>query len=137
MKRLISAVLLLTFLNGCSLPLVGSLTSSTVTGVATGNYQRSLVSGSIDLAVHKTTGKTPGQHLYAAVENKYTEKKLKKHFPNKELKIRDFQLSWKDYGPDISPTMASVKNHSVKRPVSDYRVEYYTNQSSFLFFNYN
>ena len=89
MKRIISALLLITFLNGCSLPLVGSLTSSTVTGVATGNYQRSLVSGGLDLAVHKTTGKTPGQHLYAAVENKYTEKKLKKHFPNEEIKYKD------------------------------------------------
>ena len=119
MKRFISAVLLVTFLNGCSLPLVGSLTSSTVTGVATGNYQRSLVSTSIDFAVHKSTGKTPGQHLYAAVSNKYTEKKLKKHFPNEDLKIKDFQLSWKDYGPEITPTVAST---SLNRHANTYRV---------------
>ena len=107
MKRIISALLLITFLNGCSLPLVGSLTSSTVTGVATGNYQRSLVSGGLDLAVHKTTGKTPGQHLYAAVENKYTEKKLKKHFPNEENKYKDFKMSLAYDYPEIAPTMAS------------------------------
>ena len=86
MKRIVSALLLITFLNGCSLPLVGSLTSSGITGVATGNYQKSLVSSTIDLAVHKSTGKTPGQHLYASLSNKYTDKKLKKHFPNGEIK---------------------------------------------------
>ena len=119
MKRFISAVLLVTFLNGCSLPLVGSLTSSTVTGVATGNYQRSLVSTSIGFAVHKSTGKTPGQHLYAMAKNKYTEKKLKKHFPNEEFKIKDFQLSW-NFDYPVAPTMASLN-----RP------------DKFLFYNYN
>ena len=86
MKRVIGALLITTFLNGCSLPLIGSLTSSGITGVATGNYQKSLVSSTIDLAVHKSTGKTPGQHLYASLSNKYTDKKLEKHFPNKEIK---------------------------------------------------
>ena len=86
MKRIIGALLLITFLNGCSLPLVGSLTSSGITGVATGNYQKSLVSSTIDLAVHKSTGKTPGQHLYASLSNKYTDKKLEKHLPKKEIK---------------------------------------------------
>jgi len=86
MKRVIGALLITTFLNGCSLPLIGSLTSSGITGVATGNYQKSLVSSTIDLAVHKSTGKTPGQHLYASLSNEYTDKKLKKHFPNEEIK---------------------------------------------------
>ena len=86
MKRIIGALLITTFLNGCSLPLIGSLTSSTVTGIATGNYQQSLVTSVIDFGVHETTGKTPGQHLYASLSNKYTDKKLEKHFPNKEIK---------------------------------------------------
>ena len=86
MKRVVGALLIITFLNGCSLPLIGSLTSSGITGVATGNYQKSLVSSTIDLAVHKSTGKTPGQHLYASLSNEYTDKKLKKHFPNEEIK---------------------------------------------------
>ena len=86
MKRVISALLITTFLNGCSLPLIGSLTSSTVTGIATGNYQQSLVTGAIDFGVHEATGKTPGQHLYASLSNKYTDKKLEKHFPDKEIK---------------------------------------------------
>ena len=134
MKRFISAVLLVTFLNGCSLPLVGSLTSSTVTGVATGNYQRSLVSTGIDFSVHKSTGKTPGQHLYAAVSNKYTEKKLKKHFPNEDLKIKDFQLSWKDYGPEITPTVAST---SLNRHANTYRVNTFKDPQSAFFSQFN
>ena len=86
MKRVVGALLIITFLNGCSLPLIGSLTSSTVTGLATGNYQQSLVTGTLDFAVYESTGKTPGEHLYASLSNKYTDKKLKKHFPNEEIK---------------------------------------------------
>ena len=86
MKRVVGALLIITFLNGCSLPLIGSLTSSTVTGIATGNYQQSLVTSAIDFGVHEATGKTPGEHLYASLSNKYTDKKLEKHFPNKEIK---------------------------------------------------
>ncbi len=101
MKRVVGALLIITFLNGCSLPLVGSLTSSGITGVATGNYQKSLVSSTIDLAVHKSTGKTPGQHLYASLSNKYTDKKLEKHFPNKEIKWP----GWHTYVKPISYTV--------------------------------
>ena len=86
MKRIVGALLVITFLNGCSLPLIGSFTSSGITGVATGNYQKSLVSSAIDFGVYESTGKTPGQHLYASLSNKYTDKKLEKHFPNKEIK---------------------------------------------------
>ena len=100
MKRIVSALLLITFLNGCSLPLVGSLTSSGITGVATGNYQKSLVSSTIDLAVHKSTGKTPGQHLYASFSNKYTDKILERHFTNKEINFQDSHCVFKSLKPD-------------------------------------
>ena len=86
MKRIVGALLVITFLNGCSLPLVGSITASSLTGLATGNYQHSLISSAIDVGVHEATGKTPGEHLYASLSNKYTEKKLKKHFPNEEIR---------------------------------------------------
>jgi len=86
MKRVVGALLIITFLNGCSLPLIGSFTSSGITGVATGNYQKSLISSAIDFSVYESTGKTPGQHLYASLSNKYTDKKLEKHFPDKEIK---------------------------------------------------
>ena len=101
MKRIIGALLLITFLNGCSLPLVGSFTSSGITGVATGNYQKSLISSAVDLGVYESTGKTPGQHLYASLSNKYTDKKLEKHFPNKEIK-------WPGWHTYVKPISYSV-----------------------------
>ena len=101
MRSIIGSLLIITFLNGCSLPLVGSLTSSTVTGVATGNYQKSLISSAIDLGVYESTGKTPGEHLYASLSNKYTDNKLEKHFPNKEIKWP----SWHTYVKPISYTV--------------------------------
>ena len=86
MRSIIGTLLIITFLNGCSLPLIGSFTSSGITGVATGNYQKSLVSSAIDFGIYESTGKTPGQHLYASLETNFTKKKLEKHFPNKEIK---------------------------------------------------
>jgi len=105
MKKLISSLFLITFLNGCSLPLIGSLTTNSITGAVTGNYQRSLVSGGIDFAVHESTGKTPGQHLYAMVDNKYTKKKLEKHFPDKDITWGAF--AYEDFG--MEPMGASYK----------------------------
>ena len=63
MKRIIGALLLITFLNGCSLPLIGSFTSSGITGLATGNYQPGIISSAIQAGVHEQTGKTPFQHI--------------------------------------------------------------------------
>ena len=85
MKKILFTILMLASLNACSLPLVGSLTSSGITGAVTGEYQRSLVSGGVDILVHESTGKTTGQHLYAMVENKHTKEKLEKHFPEKTI----------------------------------------------------
>ena len=114
MKRIIGALLIITFLNGCSLPLIGSLTSSTVTGLATGNYQQSLVTSAIDFGVHEATGKTPGQHLYASLSNKYTDKKLEKHFPNKEIKWP----SWHTYVKPISYTVLDKYAPNFKSPLA-------------------
>ena len=121
MKRSIGLLLIITFLNGCSLPLVGSLTSSGITGVATGNYQKSLVSSAIDFSVHEATGKTPGQHLYASLSNKYTDKKLEKHFPNKEINWP----GWHTYVKPISYTVLdkyapNFQIHQDKEPVQTF-----------------
>ena len=121
MKRIVGALLIITFLNGCSLPLIGSLTSSTVTGLATGNYQQSLVTGAIDFGVHEATGKTPGQHLYASLSNKYTDKKLEKHFPNKEIKWP----GWHTYVKSANYTFIdkyapNFKIHQEEKPVQTF-----------------
>ena len=154
MKRLLGAVLLVTVLNGCAqLPLVsnlgGSLSINGAIAGVTGNYERQGVSAVINLASHKSTGKTVSQHLYAAVENKYTKKRLKKHFKNNELSIADFQIADKsigDYFPskqnlsfvtNYKPSFLSSKRKEIK--VSNvkwqlqgfnYRV-YDTNQPNF------
>ena len=105
MKKILLSILLLTSLNACSVPLIGSLTSSGITGAVTGEYQRSLVSGGVDILVHKSTGKTPGQHLYAMVDNKHTKEKLEKHFPDKEITWGAF--AYEDFG--LQPDAASYK----------------------------
>jgi len=106
MKRLLGAILLVTFLNGCSgLPLVstleGSLSINGAIATATGKYEHQAASALVNLASHKSTGKTVGQNLYAMVENKYTKKRLKKHFKNKELTITDFKIADKSIGDYI------------------------------------
>ena len=106
MKRLLGAILLVTFLNGCSgLPLIstleGSLSINGAIATATGKYEHQAVNALVNMASHNATGKTVSQHLYAAVENKYTEKRLKKHFKNKELSVTNFEIANKslsDFG---------------------------------------
>jgi hypothetical protein len=106
MKRLLSAILLVTFLNGCAgLPLVstleGTLSINGALGAVTGKYETQAVSAFVNLASHESTGQTVSQHLYAAVENKYTKKRLEKHFKNKELSVANFEIANKslnDFG---------------------------------------
>ena len=125
MKRILSTILVITFLNGCSLPLVGSLTSSTVTGLATGNYQQSVVTSAIDFGVHEATGKTPGQHLYASLSNEYTDKKLKKHFPNKEIKFPD----WQSYVKPTTYTVLDKYAPNFKSPIINTPITFFNKKT--------
>jgi len=106
MKHWIGAVLLLTFLNGCSgIPLIATLEGSlsingAIAGV-TGNYERQAVNAMVNLASHKSTGKTVSQHLYAMAETKYTKKRLEKHFKDKNISVTSFEIANKslsDFG---------------------------------------
>ena len=117
MKRLLGTVLLVTFLNGCSgLPLVSTLEGSlsingAIAGV-TGKYEHQAANALVNLASHKSTGKTVSQHLYAIVETKYTKKRLEKHFKNKELSVTSFEIANKslsDFG------VLLPKNHIPKK----------------------
>ena len=152
MKRLLGAILLVTFLNGCSgLPLISTLEGSlsingAIAGV-TGNYERQAVNAMVNLASHKSTGKTVSQHLYAIAETKYTKKRLEKHFKNKELSVTSFEIvnkSLSDFGGFL-PKDYGIWNFGkkkVKRKVSltetkvkwqgfNYRV-YDSNQPNFF-----
>ena len=150
MKRLIGTVLLVTFLNGCSgLPLVstleGSLSINGAIATATGKYEHQAASALVNLASHKSTGKTVGQNLYAMVENKYTKKRLKKHFKNKQLTVTDFRIASTTLGdylpkakvflarynvPPIHVTETFVEKTKIKWEGFNYRV-YDTNQPNF------
>ena len=106
MKRVLGAVLLVAFLNGCAgLPLIstieGSLSINGAVGLATGKYEHQAASALINMASHKSTGKTVSEHLYTAVETSWTKNTMEKHFPNKKLTITDFKIlnkSLSDFG---------------------------------------
>ena len=129
----------MTVLNGCAqLPLVSSLEAGlTVNGAiagVTGKYEAQALNATINLASHKSTGKTINQHLYAAVENKYTKKRLEKHFKNKEISVTNFEIANTSIG-DYIPTkktfsfltrhthnVAYKVNHKIKWDGYNYRV---------------
>ena len=61
MNKAIIILVALTFLQGCSIPLVGSIGGNGVTAIATGQYEKSLISSGIDIVVHSETGQTTSQ----------------------------------------------------------------------------
>ena len=67
MKNIVLSILLLTMLNACSVPLMGSLTSNGITGAATGNYHKSLGHSALDMMVHHKTGHTTTELLIKKV----------------------------------------------------------------------
>ena len=130
MKRLLGAILLVTFLNGCSgIPLVSTLEGSlsingAIAGV-TGNYEHQAANALINLASHNSTGKTISQHLYAAVETKYTKKRLEKHFKNKELSVTSFEIANKslsDFGGFL-PKDGIFASFTSKKEMPDFLVK--------------
>ena len=72
MKNLL-AIISLVALTNCSLPLIGSVGTSSVTGVVTGKYTHSAATTVIDIATYEKTGKTTKQHLYSKIFQKEKE----------------------------------------------------------------
>ena len=72
MKNLL-AIISLVALTNCSLPLVGSVGTSSVTGVVTGKYTQSAATTVIDIVTYEKTGKTTKQHLYSKIFQKEKE----------------------------------------------------------------
>ena len=72
MKNLL-AIISLVALTNCSLPLVGSVGTSSVTAVVTGKYTHSAATTVIDIATYEKTGKTTKQHLYSKIFQKEKE----------------------------------------------------------------
>ena len=128
MKRLLGTVLLVTLLNGCAgMPLVSTLEGSlsingAIAGV-TGKYEHQAANALVNLASHKTTGKTVSEHLYAIVETKYTKKRLEKHFKNKELSVTSFEIANKslsDFGVLLPKNHFLTSNNKSKTPIKTF-----------------
>jgi len=84
MKNLL-AIISLVALTNCSLPLIGSVGTSSVTGVVTGKYTHSAATTVIDIATYEKTGKTTKQHLYSKIFQK------EKETPRSVLMYDDFK----------------------------------------------
>ncbi len=102
MKRLVGLLVSVVLLNGCAqLPLVSTLegtlsVNGAIAGV-TGKYEHQAASAIVNMASHKSTGKTVGEHLYVLASNKYTKKTLEDNFPDQDLSIDGY---WK--GLDVN-----------------------------------
>lgn len=72
MKNVV-VILSMLMLTNCSLPLVGSLGGSAVTGVVSGNASHSLASATVDIITYEQTGKTTKQHLLTALKDEKQE----------------------------------------------------------------
>jgi len=79
MKNIVLSISLLTMLNACSVPLLGSLTSNGLTGAATGKYQKSLGHSALDLMVHHKTGHTTGELFFKKIKPKKKPEPLNRH----------------------------------------------------------
>ena len=70
MRTLLLCLSCLFFVQGCSMPLVGNLTSTGITGASTGKYQQSLAKSAFDMMVHHETGHTPTEWVVKKLQNK-------------------------------------------------------------------
>ena len=103
MKNLL-AIISLVVLTNCSLPLVGSVGTSSVTGVVTGKYTHSAATTVVDIATYEKTGKTAKQHLYSKIFEK------EKDTPKSVLMYDDFKQktyarlsSHKHFNEELAP----------------------------------
>ena len=115
MKRLVGIIASVVLLSGCAqLPLVSTLegtlsVNGAIAGV-TGKYEHQAASAVVNMASHKSTGKTVGEHLYVLASNKYTKKTLEDNFPNQDLSIDGY---WKGLDTDKKNTIvAPIKSQS-------------------------
>tara|TARA_B100000900_G_scaffold251429_1_gene214224 strand:- start:1372 stop:1590 length:219 start_codon:yes stop_codon:yes gene_type:complete len=65
MKKVLLSLVLLTMLNACSVPIVGSLAGNGLTAAATGQVEKSIASVAVDVITFKETGKTPAQLFFS------------------------------------------------------------------------
>jgi len=64
MKKLLLALGLIVSLNGCAIPLVGSVIGNGGTILATGKIEQAIIRQGLDLALHEQTGKTSSGYIF-------------------------------------------------------------------------
>lgn len=68
MKKILLSILLLTSLNGCAVPLVGSVIGNGGTIIATGKIEQAIIKQGFDLALHSETGKTTTGYMFELIQ---------------------------------------------------------------------
>jgi len=68
MKKILLSILLLTSLNGCAVPLVGSVIGNGGTIIATGKIEQAIIKQGFDLALHSETGKTTTGYVFELIQ---------------------------------------------------------------------
>ena len=64
MKKILLSILLLTSLNGCAVPLVGSVIGNGTSIIATGKIEQAIIKQGFHLALHSETGKTTTGYVF-------------------------------------------------------------------------
>ena len=88
MKKIIAIIISFVFLGACAQ--TTALIGPAITIGTTGNVMQAGFSYASNMAVKKTTGKTPSEHVSLYIEEKKEEKKLKK----RDSKIRKEMVNY-------------------------------------------
>ena len=104
MKKIIVIIISFVFLGACAQPT--ALIGPAITIGSTGNVMQAGFSYASNMAVKKTTGKTPTEHVSLYVEEKKEEEKLKKS----EAKIRKEMVNYLQSHIEIMRDKLNSKN---------------------------
>ena len=104
MKKIIVIIISFVFLGACAQ--TTALIGPAITIGSTGNVMQAGFSYASNMAVQKTTGKTPSEHVSLYVKEKKKEKTLKK----REAKIRKEMVSYLQSHIEIMRDKLNSKN---------------------------
>lgn len=105
MKKIIVIIISFVFLGACA-PQTTALIGPAITVGSTGNIYQAGFSYASNMAVKKTTGKTPSEHISLYAEEKKEEEKLKKI----EAKIQKEMANYLQSHIEIMRDKLNLKN---------------------------
>jgi len=104
MKKILLIIISFVLLGACAQ--TTALLGPAITAGSTGNVMQAGFSYASNMAVKKTTGKTPSEHVSLYIEDKKEEKKLKK----RESKIRKEMVNYLQSHIEIMRDKLNSKN---------------------------